>query len=88
MRGDVLALSDGSNLIALAFSVTILMSKLGIYVDESGNFGDLSDSARYCMVALVFVKKTMWIVVPEKHIWSRFFDWVPTQSLWSFIRLH
>jgi hypothetical protein len=57
MRGDVLALSDGSNLIALAFSVTILMSKLGIYVDESGNFGDFNDSARYCMVALVFCEE-------------------------------
>jgi len=28
-------------------------NKLGIYVDESGNFGDTKDPARYCMVALV-----------------------------------
>ena len=27
---------------------------LCIYVDESGNFGDVRDSSRYCMVTLVF----------------------------------
>ena len=27
---------------------------LCVYVDESGNFGDVSDSSRYCMVTLVF----------------------------------
>lgn len=27
---------------------------LSIYVDESGNFGDVGDPARYCMVTLVF----------------------------------
>ena len=57
MRGDVLALSDGSDLIALAFSYGFHMGKIGIYVDESGNFGDLNDSARYCMIALVFCEE-------------------------------
>lgn len=33
------------------------MGKVGIYVDESGNFGDLNDSARYCMLALVFCEE-------------------------------
>lgn len=27
---------------------------LSVYVDESGNFGDVRDSSRYCMVTLVF----------------------------------
>ncbi len=27
---------------------------IGIYVDESGNFEDVHDSARYCMLALIF----------------------------------
>jgi len=27
---------------------------LGVYVDESGNFGDTADLSRYCMVTLVF----------------------------------
>lgn len=29
------------------------MKTLGIYVDESGNFGDPNDSARYCVLTLV-----------------------------------
>lgn len=32
---------------------------LSIYVDESGNFGDILDSARYCMVALVLQDETV-----------------------------
>ncbi len=32
--------------------------KIGIYVDESGNFEDLHDSARYCVLALVFAECT------------------------------
>ena len=55
MRGDVLALSDGRNPIAFALMGDMMDSRtLCIYVDESGNFGDLRDSSRYCMVTLVF----------------------------------
>lgn len=31
---------------------------LCVYVDESGNFGDVRDSSRYCMVTLVFQGET------------------------------
>ena len=31
---------------------------LCIYVDESGNFGDVRDSSRYCTVTLVFQDET------------------------------
>ena len=41
----------------LRFLIAMHMSKIGIYVDESGNFGDLNDSARYCMIALVFCEE-------------------------------
>ena len=59
MRGDVLALSDGRNPIAFAIMGDWMDPRtLCIYVDESGNFGDVRDSSRYCMVTLVFQDET------------------------------
>ena len=59
MRGDVLALSDGRNPIAFALVGDMIDPRtLCIYVDESGNFGDVRDSSRYCMVTLVFQDET------------------------------
>ena len=48
-------MSDGSNPIAFAIMGNRMDSRtLCIYVDESGNFGDVRDLSRYCMVTLVF----------------------------------
>lgn len=46
MRGDVLALSDGSDSIAFAFPRAMQKKNISIFVDESGNFGDIKDSPR------------------------------------------
>ena len=40
---------------------------LCIYVDESGNFGDVRDSSRYCMVTLVFQDETAKNAVLERE---------------------
>ena len=57
MRGDVLALSDGRNPIAFAIyepKDNMSLKTLCTYVDETGNFNDVHDSSRYCMVSFVF----------------------------------
>ena len=52
-------MSDGRNPIAFAIMGDWMDPRtLCIYVDESGNFGDVRDSSRYCMVTLVFQDET------------------------------
>lgn len=56
MRGEVLASSGGSDSVALAFDATgqNVEKAVDIYVDESGNFSDSRELARYCVITLVF----------------------------------
>ena len=40
--------------LSLLSSFVVMNESISIYVDESGNFGDVRDASRYCLVTLVF----------------------------------
>ena len=40
--------------LSLSRDFVVMNESISIYVDESGNFGDVRDASRYCLVTLVF----------------------------------
>ena len=40
--------------LSLSCDFVVMNESISIYVDESGNFGDVRDASRYCLVTLVF----------------------------------